>query len=297
MSEELAHKPKVCIGIITYGKTTEPYLGLFREALAKQTFRDFQLLVHDNTDDNVGFGAGYNILLERARGFGASYFFIVNPDLILEDKALEILVRELDNNLELASVAPKLRRWDFSSNTFSKFIDSCGLKMSFGLGFFDLGQGQEDLGQHDNAQIIGPSGAAGLYRIEALEKVSEDNGCFDENFFMYKEDCDLAYRFYLNNLKTKLVPRAIGYHDRTATGGALLDRFRKRRTRSRLVNEWSFTNQHLLFIKYWRRQNFTGKLGIVIRAGLMILNAILFEQYLFSCYKEIHRLKQNLKRY
>lgn len=297
MEGETISKPAVCIGIITYGALTAPYVSLFREALAKQSFQNFQLLVHDNTDHNVGFGAGYNELIRRAKALGARYFCIINPDLILKPDALEILVAALEHDPQLASVAPKLLRWDFTSNVFSNTIDSCGITLKSGLGFADIGQGEEDSGQYDQTAIFGPSGAAGLYRISALDAIAENGAYFDEHFFMYKEDCDFVYRLMLAGFKSRLIPLAIGYHDRTAVGGALLSRFRNRRSRSRLVNQWSFTNQHFIFIKYWRGQSAYNKFLVMCRICVMALNALVFEQYLLSSYKTILATAPDLRHY
>ena len=52
------------------------------------------------------------------------------------------------------------------------------------------------------------SGAAVLYRAEALKKV----GLFDERFFMYHEDIDLSWRIRLAGYAVELAPRSFVYH-------------------------------------------------------------------------------------
>lgn len=288
---------KVFIGTIAYGALTAPYLPLFKESLAKQTFKDFSLIIHDNTNNNLGFSRAYNLMIDEARQKGATYFFVVNPDIYLEPSVLEKLVAALDKDLSLTAVAPKLKQWDFKNNNFTNIIDSCGLGLKNCLHFFDYGQGEVDRGQYDEQLISGPGGAAGLWRISDLLKLRENGQYFDEHFFMYKEDCDLIYRAQLAGCRSILVPEAIGYHDRTSAAGSLLKRFLNRFKRSRQVNRWAFTNQHFLFIKYWRRQSFFSKLLGLGRIKVMFFEALLLEQYLLPCYKTIFKQAKTLKRY
>jgi GT2 family glycosyltransferase len=288
---------KVVIGTIAYDALTAPYLALFKQSLAEQTYKNFTLVIHNNTENNLGFSQAYNLMIKQAREASADYFLVINPDVYLAKNVLELLVKELASNKKLAVTMPKLLKWDFANKILTKIIDSCGLKLSGGLSFNDLGQGQVDHNQFDHEVVIGATGAAALFRLSALEEVKEGQQYFDEHFFMYKEDCDLAYRLYLKNYQALLVPEALAYHDRTASGGNLIKRFFNRRQRNEKVKQWSFINQHFLFIKYWHQQNLVNRFMILVRAKLMFLNALIFEQFLLSCYKEILQQRKTLKRY
>lgn len=288
---------KVVIGTIAYGATTAPYLALFKKSLAEQTFQDFTLIIRDNTENNLGFSKAYNLMIKEAIKQKAKYFLVINPDVYLAKNTLELLVKVLEEDSRLGVVAPKLLQWDFENKLFTKIIDSCGLKLKTGLGFCDLGQGQVDLNQFVDTKIIGATGAAALFRLSVLEDTKEDEQYFDEHFFMYKEDCDLAYRLYLKNYQARLINDALGYHDRTASGGSLLKRFLNRRQRTNKVRAWSFINQHFLFIKYWHKQNLLNRFMILVRIKLLFFNALIFEQFLLSCYKEILKQSKTLKRY
>lgn len=288
---------KVVIGTIAYGAATASYLPLFKKSLDEQTFKNFSLIIRDNTEDNLGFSKAYNLMIKQALDNKADYFLVINPDVYLSKNVLELLVKELEGNDKLAVVTPKLLKWDFTNKVLTKIIDSCGLKLNCGLNFSDLGQGEIDDNKYDKAKIIGATGAAALFRLSALEKIKEEQQYFDEHFFMYKEDCDLAYRLYLKNYQAKLVSEALAYHDRTASGGSLLKRFFNRRQRNIKTKQWSFINQHFLFIKYWHKQSLLNRLMIIIRVKLMFLNALIFEQFLLSCYKEILKQRKTLKRY
>ncbi len=292
-----APQHKLIIGTISYGALTAPYLPFFKQSLKEQSFQDFGLIIHDNAEKNLGFGKAYNRMIEQARAAGAEYFFIVNPDLILEPDVLEKLLTVLDSEPELSIVMPKLRVWDFEHKNKTSIIDSCGLGLKPCLNFFDYGQGQIDTGQYDAQEIIGPSGAAAIFRLSDFERIEENGQFFDEHFFMYKEDCDLAYRLYLKGMKSKLVPDAIGYHDRSSAAGTLIKRFFNRFKRSKNVNRWAFTNQHFLFIKYWSKQSFSSKILAIIRMKIMFIQALIFEQYLLASYSTIVKEAKTLKRY
>jgi len=208
---------KLVVGFITYNQASAAYLDSFlpslQAALKFLPAAAYRLLAFDNSDPdnnlnrlaleffshrsslpidyltegkNIGFGAAYNRLLNKADKLGAEYFLVINPDTVLSEDALKLMLEFLDDNRELAAVSPKILRWDFKNNLKTKQIDSCGLILRPGLRFADLGQGELDAGQYDlapdsaqanlnnstahKAQIIGPSGAAGLYRLAALKK-------------------------------------------------------------------------------------------------------------------------------
>ncbi|MFA5184121.1 MAG: glycosyltransferase family 2 protein [Patescibacteria group bacterium] len=325
---------KLAVGFITYNEASAGYLADFLPSLENALHflaePDYQVYVFDNSPfghdlnrralesfnigaasfaaprrplrilaegRNLGFSRAYNILIDAAKRDQAEYFLVINPDTILEPDALEKLVAALDDQASLGSVSPKILRWDFMTGAKTTVIDSLGLTLRPGLQFFDLGQGLEDWGKFDQAAILGPSGAAGLFRLSALDraaKVDHESGgreYFDERFFMYKEDCDLAYRLFLAGYESALVADAIIYHDRTASSSGrglwrqIKDRFRK----SRAVRSWSFKNQHLIFVKYWKEQNLTNKSLIIFRIFFMFIFALILEQFLLKQYFYIGR--------
>lgn len=315
---------KLIVGFLTYNEASAKYLPDFLASLLKSlevfTSSEYRVFAFDNSDDqnnlnrlaieffnsqhsgfieylrsgeNLGFSRAYNILINRALREESEYFLMINPDTILEPNALRKLISTLENDKNLAAAAPKILRWDFLTNTKTKQIDSCGLILKTGLRFKDLGQGLADAQVFDQAKIIGPSGAAGLFRLSALEAVKENNQYFDERFFMYREDCDLAYRLYLKNLKTKLVPEALIYHDRTAasSGLGLWRIFIDRGKKSRQVRLWSHLNQHYIYLKYWRKQNFVNKFFIIVRIISIFIFSLILEQFSLKNYSLIRKFK------
>ncbi|MFH0840437.1 MAG: glycosyltransferase [bacterium] len=322
----MEHNPKLIIGFITYGELTAKYLPYFLYSLKEQSCQDFRIIALDNTLEmpndnhrfiagkyphikliwhgkNLGFAKGYNELIQRAVDLGAEYFLVLNPDMILEPTAIAEMVNTLDANPELGSVAPKVLKWDFVNKT--KIIDTLGIKLLPGLRFYDLGQAKQDDDQFDQVEILGPSGCAGMYRLSALKEISMNINIddkksadkieyFDELMFMYKEDCDLAYRLHLAGWESALVTTALVYHDRTVAsiGKSNFKIAWNRRNKSKQVNKWSFFSQQVLFRKYFSMQNPCNKLQAIIYQLKMLVWAVLFERYLLP---ELKRVKDKRK--
>jgi len=79
---------------------------------------------------------------------------------------------------------------------------------------------EPDRGQYDRPdEVFGPCAGAALYRREMLDEV----GLFDEDFFCYMEDVDLAFRARLAGWKCRYVPEARVYHHHGGTAGVGTD--------------------------------------------------------------------------
>lgn len=318
---------KLAVGFLTYNEATAKYLGDFlpslEAALGFLKPADYRIYVFDNSDKgqpensqilqrheniayfcqghNLGFARAYNILIREAIKDGADYFLVINPDTLVEPEAIERLMAALAADGSLGSVAPKLLRWDFAGQGKTDLIDSLGLILKPGLKFIDLGQGDKDSGKRETFSILGPSGAAGLFRLSALRKVAEnrqgeDEQYYDEHFFMYKEDCDLAYRLFLNGYASRMIPEAIICHDRTAavSGRGIGDFWRDRQSKSRRVRAWSFRNQHLIFLKHWKKQNLVNKIIIGLKILGLFTFSLILEQFLLKEYFCIWKLSRGL---
>jgi len=161
----------------------------------------------------------------------------LNPSFIDE------LVRGLDARPEAGSASGKLLRLD------GKTIDSTGIIMLRGQRHLDRGAEQPDTGQFEKPEeIFGPSGAAAMYRRKALEDVAIEGQYFDEDFFAYREDADLAWRCRLYGWTSIYVPTAVALHRRRVTP-------ERRGELPKEINYHSVKNRFLL-----RLNNMTGNL-------------------------------------
>ena len=217
---------KVAVNIVTFNSASDITACL--DSLKGQTFRDFQIHVLDNASSdntlerlspydiqvtrsgwNTGFAKAHNDLI---RAFPSEYILMLNPDTELRADFLERLVDALEARPDAASAAGKLLRMDGMT------IDSTGIIMLREQRHLDRGADEPDLGQYDKPEdIFGPSGAAALYRLRALEDVAFDGQYFDEEFFAYREDADLAWRCRLMGWNAIYVPSAVALHRRRVT--------------------------------------------------------------------------------
>ena len=117
--------------------------------------------------------------------------------------------------------------------------------------------------------------------------------------FMYKEDCDLAYRLYLVGFKSFYVNDSTIYHDRTASseGRGILKLVLNRRNRNKKIKKWSFLNQHIIFLKFWRLQSFFNKIIILWFTLKMFFFVLVFERYLLKQYLKIFKIRNKIKYY
>lgn len=223
---------KVAVNIVTFNSAGD--IAACLESLAAQTFRDFHIHILDNasSDDtvaklkgfdatlvqssvNTGFAKAHNDLI---RAYPAEYALVLNPDAVLKPDFLGQIVASLDSRPDAASATGKLLRLD------GKTLDSTGIIMLRSQRHLDRGAGEPDLGQFDQPEdVFGPSGAAALYRVKALENVAipssggSEAQFFDEDFFAYREDADLAWRCRLMGWNSIYVPSAVALHRRRVT--------------------------------------------------------------------------------
>jgi len=254
--------PRVSVIILNWNG--RKFLTKCLDSLAAQSYRDFETILVDNgsTDgsvdyvqgaypqvrlvalpENTGFAEGNNRGLAVCNG---EYIVTLNNDTRLEPDFLGELVRAVDSDHRAGMAAAKMRNYYQTER-----IDAAGLKIATnGLGY-NIGVGESDAGQHDDAAVFGPCGGAALYRRTMLDAV----GFFDPDFFAYYEDFDLAWRGRLAGWGCVAAPRAVVYHVHSATSGEW-SRFKVYRTHR---NKW------YVMIKNW-------PLGLLLRR----LPAILF---------------------
>ena len=128
-------------------------------------------------------------------------------------------------------------------------FDSTGVYFTPTLRHFDRGSGETDNGQYERCEyVFGATGAAALYRRTMIEDISIGGEFYDHDFFVYREDADVAWRAQLFGWTCLYVPFAQGYHVRRVKPA-------NRRQLEPYINMHSVKNRFLLRIK-----NVTGAL-------------------------------------
>jgi GT2 family glycosyltransferase len=208
------------------------WLPTLMDALSRQTFRDFEVIVVDDgsSDHTVGFleenyPAVRVIVNRQNQGFVVScntgaaaargkIIVFLNNDTEPETTWAEELARAICSHPQSGIFASKLLLFDERDK-----LHSAGDIMGLDGIPRNRGVWQVDNGQFDhNAAIFGGCGGAVAYRRELWTAL----GGFDEQFWMYIEDADFAFRAQLLGWEATFVPSARVYHHLSATGGGVL---------------------------------------------------------------------------
>jgi GT2 family glycosyltransferase len=172
---------------------------------------------------NMGFTGAHNSAISFALSCNAQYVLLLNPDARLEADALGHLLAALDFDPRAGTACPKLLRADAQLNPVSPSVmDGAGMFITPAIRHFDRGSQESDLGQYEKEEyVFGASGAAILmsraFILDAARKISGPDKqlrLFDDTFFAYREDADLAWRGQWLGWKCRYVPSAVGYHQR-----------------------------------------------------------------------------------
>ena len=259
---------RVLVGIVTCNSA--PYLEACLEGLGRQTFRDFDTALFDNASrdgtaaivgrhrdrfrsvcfsgENLGFAAAHNRLIGPSR---SEYVLVLNPDVILDARFLETLVAAMDGHPEAGAATGKLYRWRRHPGAPAApapprgpaELDSTGIYFTSNQRHLDRGSGEYDTGQYDREEwVFGASGAAAFYRRAMLEDVRTGGEYFDESFFAYREDADLAWRARWMVWPCLYVPGATALHERKVLP-------QRRASVPEAINMHSFKNRFLLRVK------------------------------------------------
>ncbi len=214
------------VAVIVVAYQSRPHLQRCMDALAAQTLRDFELVVWDNGSSdaalealrapaqaivrrsaNLGFAAANNRAAALTR---APAIALLNPDAFPEPDWLERLVAALDADPAAGAIG-SLQLDDADPTR----LDGAGdVYHAFGIPFRG-GYGAPRPPTIPAGEVFGPCAAAALYRREAFEAL----GGFDESFFCYCEDVDLAFRLRAAGWRCWFEPRAVVRHVGSASAG------------------------------------------------------------------------------
>ncbi|MWV46689.1 glycosyltransferase [Paenibacillus sp. HJL G12] len=159
-----------------------------------------------SNQDNKGFAPGHN---QAIAATDSDYVLVLNPDVALDPEYVEFLVNYLEDHSDVGSATGKLL---LKSNP--QIVDSTGLIMNKAYRAFDRGAGEPASQWMDSGNVFGVSGAAAFYSRIMIDDISMNGEFFDNDFFAYKEDVDVAWRARLLGWKSYYCASAVGYHAR-----------------------------------------------------------------------------------
>jgi len=145
---------------------------------------------------NIGFARGNNEALKRAT---SKFVFFINNDVVLDKNCAQALLAGFKDK-KIVVLNPMIYRgWKIKKNqpvyAFGAVLDRCG----FNYGLYDRGGDRNDLSCF--------SGAAFMARTGVIKEMK-----FEQRFFLYYEEPDLAVKIFKKGLQIGRVKRAECYH-------------------------------------------------------------------------------------
>ncbi len=195
---------EILISIVYYDTALDVFLQTINSVI-KSLNINFYLVIINNSDanicfieklhkhiyvvnhgKNIGFGAGHNITLNS--GAISKFFLALNPDIEFQEDFLRKFMDKyetLENPGFLTSqLYFKNKKPQQSFRQFPTFI-------SFFINLFRNIEVMHKLGDYEVSCI------SGCFLFAKTDRFISCNG-FDERFFLYMEDVDLAYRMSIN---------------------------------------------------------------------------------------------------
>jgi GT2 family glycosyltransferase len=246
----------VTVQIVTYN--SGPSLSRCLRSVIDQEFLDFEVRVYDNASGdesrevvrslgldlqvspvNLGYSKGHNHLLESSQ---AQYLVTVNPDAWIPPGYLREVIGAMEAHPACGSASGCLMRVDHLGEE-PQSIDSTGLQM---------GRNRRQRLRHEGlpvanrpqaiSAIFGPDGAAAVYRRDMLEDIRCLGEVFDEDFYIHKEDVDVAWRARLRGWESICIPTAVAHHVRSFRPGV-------RQRVQPIIRQYASRNRYLLMLK------------------------------------------------
>jgi GT2 family glycosyltransferase len=240
---------------------------------------DFPSVEVVRLEENVGFAAANNLATRRV---SSKWIALVNPDAFPDTRWLEELLDAAGRHPEFTFFASRTVK-DADPYT----LDTAGDELHVSGVAWQRGRGTAAAAATTPGEVFSASAVAALYRRDVFLAV----GGFDERFFCYYEDTDIAFRLRLTGHRCWYVPTAVVRHVGSATARRESD-FMTYHTHRNIVWTyakdmpspliWLYLPQHLL-VNLLTVAAFAarGRVRVILRAkrdALRALPAILAER-------------------
>lgn len=207
ISSIVESKPKISYEIIVVDNDE-------KNTIEKNLKEKFPEVKYIKSPSNIGYGAGNNLGAKHASG---EFIFFLNPDTILTKGSIDSLYNFLKNKPESGMIAPLLLNpkgeayplqgsdsYTFlSAIVILSFINKLFPYNTISNKFF-----HRSWNKKDNEEFDVVPGTAFMIKKSIFEKA----GMFDEKFFLYFEEYDLAKRVKNLGYKNYIIPKSKVLH-------------------------------------------------------------------------------------
>jgi len=171
--------------------------------------------------ENLGFARGNNLSLPYLEG---EYTWFLNPDTVVEPNAIAYMIQYMDDHPSVGMATPRLElpsgKLDKNShrgfptpwNSLSHFL---GLDIIFPRSKTFSGYYLGHLDEKIESQVDVIGGSSLLVRTDLGQKI----GWWSEDYFMYGEDIDFAYKVKQLGYQIMYVPAVLIHHYHGASSG------------------------------------------------------------------------------
>ncbi len=225
----MAKAPPLFVSVIIVNYNGAQFLPQCLSSLAAQTYASYEIILVDNasTDEscalvaknfpqvqlirsetNVGFAAGNNVGLRHARG---ALIATLNTDTRVEADYLEKLAAPFAD-ARVGAAAPLMLEMERPD-----VVDAAGIRVdAFGFAW-NVGAGKRAAEFAAAGETYGACAGAAMYR----KKMLDESGFFDDAYFGFYEDADLAWRAHRAGWQARFAPQARVYHQHGASFGKI----------------------------------------------------------------------------
>src|ERR1700735_5322774 len=256
----MAYNDLISVTIVTYNSGR--FIKRCLESVLEQKYPNLEVIIIDNAstdgtvdileqfgdqcrihynDENIGFAAAQNQAINLSSG---DWVLTLNPDVLLLKNFIQALIDAGQMDPKVGSVCGKLLTIRATFDLPEKqLVDSTGIYFTPMLRHLDRGSQEVDNGHYLNFEyVFGATAAAALYRRQMIDDISIADEFFDPDFFVYREDADVAWRAQLMGWRCIYTPHARGYHVRNVLPG-------NRRALPSVINMHSVKNRFLMRMK------------------------------------------------
>lgn len=241
--------PLDSVAVVTVAYNSSAALAPFLESIESSETEHVRVVIADNDSndrdatrllaeshgaellelpDNRGYGGAINAAVATLPPV-VEYVLISNPDVLVHDHAISILLERLADDPEVAAVGPRVLNEDGTTYPSARRLPS--LRTGIGHALFAglwpsnpwTRSYRSERQATDTERSVGwLSGSCLMVRRSVFEKI----GGFDEGYFMYFEDVDLGYRLSKEGLTRLFIPSAVvvhsGAHSTTSESAKML---------------------------------------------------------------------------